>query len=330
MFIVVKLWYGLMHLCEVFGTIPLQVPPVQCCSYTSKWCTGLYKNGVCAFCFVKFWRELWRIFLWKVIDGGEYINPFGVYFSLFVLRIPLGFPNFSLKKTYRYFSLMSSVEHHEDSSEEMYAGRPPLKWSKEVFDDLVQSFKFPDSWGDYFTEGNFRLPVTRLFLDILAHYKFHISQLHPIGMVRVRHFKFLCRSMYIESTVNRFRVLYQMHCSQGFYSFAQRSSAKKILLHPPKSFHDWKPKFFFIKAGTIQTPHSETWYQDLKDVLSIELPERAIAAAGISLYWKMDREDKPVYMEGDKIVSLYVVAYGRENGRMATILKRADKELWYL
>ncbi|KAJ0668641.1 hypothetical protein HanPI659440_Chr17g0691791 [Helianthus annuus] len=120
-------------------------------------------------------------------------------------------------------------------------------------------------------------------------------------MVRIRHFEFLCQSMYIESTVYRFRVFYQLHCSQGFYSFAQRSSAKKILLHPPKSFHEWKPKFFFIKVSVIpmkmtfrgredivveniQTPHSEIWYQNLKDVPSIELPERALVAAGMSLH----------------------------------------------
>ncbi|MFS8015158.1 hypothetical protein Hanom_Chr15g01353071 [Helianthus anomalus] len=75
--------------------------------------------------------------------------------------------------------------------------------------------------------------------------------MHPIGMVRVRHFEFVCQSMHIESTVNRFRVFHQMHCSHGFYSTVQRASAKKILLQPPKSFHDWKPKFFYIKAGVI-------------------------------------------------------------------------------
>ncbi|KAF5783160.1 hypothetical protein HanRHA438_Chr11g0517361 [Helianthus annuus] len=146
---------------------------------------------------------------------------------------------------------MSTIELHQDSSEEMSAVIPPLKWSKETFDGLVQNFKFPDSWGatypeegqtaaqapagyitlfwDYFTEGNFGLPVTRFFLDILAYYKFHISQLHPIKKVRIRHLEFFCLSMYIEPTVNRFRVFYQLHCSQGFYSFAQCSSAKKIL-----------------------------------------------------------------------------------------------------
>ncbi|KAJ0479985.1 hypothetical protein HanIR_Chr13g0626331 [Helianthus annuus] len=193
---------------------------------------------------------------------------------------------------------------------------------------------------DFFSACNFRLPMTKFFLEIISYYKFHISQMHPIGMVRVRHFEFACREMHIEPTVDRFRVFHQMHCSQGFYSFIQRASAKKILLTPPpKSFHDWKAKFFFIKAGvipmkmvfrgkekvateTIQTPYSEAWYQDIKDVPSIALPEKALVGAAISLCWRMNREDKPVYMEGDSIVSLYVVGFEREGGRMATMPKK--------
>ncbi|MFS7889166.1 hypothetical protein Hanom_Chr00s000003g01603781 [Helianthus anomalus] len=117
----------------------------------------------------------------------------------------------------------------------MSVGLPPLKWPRETFDSMVRNFKFPDSWGarypdegqtaadapagyitlfwDFFVAGNFRLPVTKFFLEILSYYKFHISQMHPIGMVRVRHFEFVCRSMHIKPTVNRFRVFHQMHCS---------------------------------------------------------------------------------------------------------------------
>ncbi|KAJ0644944.1 hypothetical protein HanRHA438_Chr16g0762311 [Helianthus annuus] len=193
---------------------------------------------------------------------------------------------------------MSTRDHHEDSSEEMAAYLPPLKASKETFDGLVRNFKFPNSgdarypdegqtaadapvgyitlFWDFFSAGNFRLPTTKFFLDILSYYKFHISQMHPIGMVSVRHFEFVCRTKHIEPSVTRFRVFHQMHCSQGFYSFVQRAYVKKILLQPPKSFHDWKQKFFFIKVGvipkrmtfrgkevvpteTIQTPFSENW-----------------------------------------------------------------------
>ncbi|KAM0038561.1 hypothetical protein Hdeb2414_s0013g00416331 [Helianthus debilis subsp. tardiflorus] len=264
---------------------------------------------------------------------------------------------------------MSTGKRHEDSSEEMSVNLPPLKWPKETFDSMVRNFKFSDNldvrypdegqttadapagnitlFWDFFSAGNFRLPVTKFFLEIISYYKFHISQMHPVGMVRVHHFEFVFRLMHMEPTVNHFRVFHQMYCSQGFYSFVKRASAKKILLQPPKSFHDWKPKFFFIKAGlipmkmtfrgkedvateTIQTPFSEAWYQDLKDVPSIVLPEKALVDVGMSLFWRMERENKPVYMEEGKVVLLYVIAFEREGGSMATIPKRADEELWYL
>ncbi|MFS8034604.1 hypothetical protein Hanom_Chr17g01583101 [Helianthus anomalus] len=76
-------------------------------------------------------------------------------------------------------------------------------------------------------------------------------------------------------------------------------------------------------------PTNENWYQDLKDILSIALPEKALVGASMSLNWGMNQEEKPVYMEGDMIVSLYVVAFEREGEKMATIPKKPDEELWY-
>ncbi|MFS8034086.1 hypothetical protein Hanom_Chr17g01577071 [Helianthus anomalus] len=155
---------------------------------------------------------------------------------------------------------MSIGDHHEDSAEEKVVELSPLKWSRETFDGLIRNFRFPESWDarypdegqttadapagyitlfwDFFSLGKFRLHVTKFFLDILAYYKFHISQMHPIGMDKVRHVKFVCHMMHIEPSVTQFQVFHQMHCSQGFYSFMQWASTKKILLQPPKSIHD--------------------------------------------------------------------------------------------
>ncbi|MFS7946953.1 hypothetical protein Hanom_Chr06g00542371 [Helianthus anomalus] len=138
---------------------------------------------------------------------------------------------------------MSTRDHHEDSSEEMTAGLPPLKCWDAQFPDEGQTAadapaRYITVFWDFFSARNFQLPATKFLLDILSYYKFHLSQMHPVGMVRVRHFEFVCRTMHIEPTVTRFRVFHQMHCSQGFYSFMQRASTKKILLQPPKSFHD--------------------------------------------------------------------------------------------
>ncbi|KAF5798922.1 hypothetical protein HanXRQr2_Chr07g0298671 [Helianthus annuus] len=138
----------------------------------------------------------------------------------------------------------------------MAAELPPLKWSRVTFDGLIWNFKFPEGWGarypdegqtaadapagyitllwDFLSAGNFRPPGTNFFLEILDYYKFYISQMHPIGMVRVRHFEFVCHTMNIEPTVPRFLVFHQMHFSRGFYSFMQRASVKKIFASTPE------------------------------------------------------------------------------------------------
>ncbi|MFS7898261.1 hypothetical protein Hanom_Chr03g00196721 [Helianthus anomalus] len=36
-----------------------------------------------------------------------------------------------------------------------------------------------------------------------------------------------------------------------------------------------------------------------------------------------------MYVEDDMIVTFYVVAYKRENGKMSTVQKGADEETWY-
>ncbi|KAJ0683443.1 hypothetical protein HanPI659440_Chr16g0658341 [Helianthus annuus] len=114
-----------------------------------------------------------------------------------------------------------------------------------------------------------------------------------------------------------------------------------------------------VPTETIQTPFSENWYQDLKNVLSIALLEKALVGASMSLCWRMNREDKQVYTENGKcefwgfltlftvvssllffielalvlfsaVVSLYVVAFEREGGKMGIVPKKADEELSYL
>ncbi|MFS8018792.1 hypothetical protein Hanom_Chr15g01396211 [Helianthus anomalus] len=87
--------------------------------------------------------------------------------------------------------------------------------------------------------------------SILHFYGFHISQMSLAGMVRVRHIEFLCRSQGMEPTVEKFRAFYQLIRNMGFYSFGNRGTAKKFLIGPSKSFHDWKMKFFLIREEVI-------------------------------------------------------------------------------
>ncbi|MFS7905530.1 hypothetical protein Hanom_Chr01g00048771 [Helianthus anomalus] len=46
-------------------------------------------------------------------------------------------------------------------------------------------------FADCFLDGNFRLPATHFMAAVLDHYAFYISQLSPMGMVRIHHFEFV-------------------------------------------------------------------------------------------------------------------------------------------
>ncbi|KAF5787864.1 hypothetical protein HanXRQr2_Chr10g0457651 [Helianthus annuus] len=122
-------------------------------------------------------------------------------------------------------------EHVEDNPGEE-GPVPVLRWDLGLFEQIVRSFRFPPEWDarypaqnqtaadappgyitlyeDFFLQGNFRLPATNFMGNILHFYNFHISQMSPPGMVRVRHFEFLYRAHGIEPTVEKFRCKTQL------------------------------------------------------------------------------------------------------------------------
>ncbi|KAJ0884296.1 hypothetical protein HanPSC8_Chr10g0432091 [Helianthus annuus] len=244
-----------------------------------------------------------------------------------------------------------------------------LKWDLGLFEQIVRSFRFPPEWDarypaqgqtaadappgyitlyeDFFLQGNFRLPATNFMGNILHHYNFHISQMSPPGMVRVRHFEFLCHSHGIEPSVDKFRAFYQLQRTMGFFSFASRGAAKKILLNPPKSFHDWKPKFFFIREEVLPVampfrdwteaipkedlpiPKTARWYQQLTPTPNRVFGENVLVAAKMSDQWSPSSREVPVLKIGDQEAQLYQAAFSTFGGSMGVRPLRDDEESWY-
>ncbi|MFS8018882.1 hypothetical protein Hanom_Chr15g01397341 [Helianthus anomalus] len=179
---------------------------------------------------------------------------------------------------------------------------------------------------------------------ILQFYGFHISQLSPPGMVRVRHLEFLCRAHDIEPTVERFPVFYQLIRNMGFYSFASQGAAKKVLLNPPKSFNDWKPKFFFIREEVIPIvmtfrawsepivkedlpiPKQETWYVKLTATPNRVFGENFLVAAGMSDQWVADSKEVPVLMFDNREAHLYKASFPTFGGSMVVRPLRVGEE----
>ncbi|MFS7984606.1 hypothetical protein Hanom_Chr11g00988431 [Helianthus anomalus] len=70
---------------------------------------------------------------------------------------------------------------------------------------------------DFFKLCKFRLPITKFCKSILDEYAVHISQMHPLGLAKDRHFEYfcLCLGFLPESLV--FRALYTLVSKAPFY-----------------------------------------------------------------------------------------------------------------
>ncbi|MFS7984002.1 hypothetical protein Hanom_Chr11g00981381 [Helianthus anomalus] len=245
---------------------------------------------------------------------------------------------------------------------------PVLKWDQWLFEQITRGFRFPPEWDaqyprqgqtaadappgyitlyeDFFLQGNFRLPAMEFMAHILHYYGFHISQMSPPGMVRVRHFEFACRSHGIESTVEKFRVFYQLIRNIGFYSFSNRGFAKKILLNPPKSFHDWKQKFFFIreevvpiamifyepdtiKKEELAIPKGAEWYLKLTVTPNRIFGENVLVTAQMSDKWPEDSNEVHVLKFQDREAHLYQAAFPTFRWSMGVRPLESREPYWY-
>ncbi|KAJ0442220.1 hypothetical protein HanOQP8_Chr16g0611781 [Helianthus annuus] len=104
----------------------------------------------------------------------------------------------------------------------------------------------------YFREGNFRLLMKKFTAEVLTNYGLHISQINALWLPRLTYFEFICKANCIEPTFEMFNVFYFVSYTSGFYSFNSRTSGvSSCSSNPPKSLHDWKQKFFYIRRGVI-------------------------------------------------------------------------------
>ncbi|KAM0061207.1 hypothetical protein Hdeb2414_s0004g00133271 [Helianthus debilis subsp. tardiflorus] len=181
--------------------------------------------------------------------------------------------------------LSTTIENPEPSSlaaaeeeEEAEVNAPgkkllALRWTESALPMLLTNTQMPAEYGamypqegdtagdapagyvtmfaDFFGDCNLRLPLTVFMVEVLEYYKLHISQLSPLGMIRVRNFESTFLGLGIEPIVGDFRRFYQLSVQLGFFSFHKRDHAPKLML-PPKGMTKWKTNFFFyVKAVAI-------------------------------------------------------------------------------
>ncbi|MFS7920496.1 hypothetical protein Hanom_Chr03g00225571 [Helianthus anomalus] len=174
----------------------------------------------------------------------------------------------------------------QTSSDALYC-----KWGTISFNNLVQEYDIKPEWNpvlpskqdttfplkqgkitlfsDFFKFCNFRLLITKFCKSVLDEYPIHISQLHPLGLVKLRHLKF---------------------------AFDRRDIGVSCLRDIPTSSRDkdWKKKEMGAKEKFKDDgPPADAYVENaLFKRLSQRpsecsvIPEGALVMAGMSLLWR--------------------------------------------
>ncbi|KAJ0939476.1 hypothetical protein HanRHA438_Chr02g0061551 [Helianthus annuus] len=170
---------------------------------------------------------------------------------------------------------MSSKPSESSSSASATTDVLFCKWGVTSYNNLVQDYGIRAEWNpilpsktdtafplksskitlfsDFFKFCNFRLPVTKFLKLVLDYYRIHISQLHPLGLVKLHQFEFACIALGHIPELVVFRAFFVLVWKSPFFTFDRRDTDVSCLRDIPTSSRDkdWKKKFLYIDASVI-------------------------------------------------------------------------------
>ncbi|KAD5961338.1 hypothetical protein E3N88_12811 [Mikania micrantha] len=144
-----------------------------------------------------------------------------------------------------------------------------INWVSSDYEEFLGEFRILPSWhpefpspgqtalnappgkvclyADFFRFSHFRLPVSKFCLQILGRYGVHISQMSPLGLIRLYHYEFVLLSIQEDVTPLLFRVFFNLVKKDDWYSFDKRGGPSMIQKVPSSSRDkNWRNKFFYI------------------------------------------------------------------------------------
>ncbi|MFS7943854.1 hypothetical protein Hanom_Chr06g00505101 [Helianthus anomalus] len=68
-------------------------------------------------------------------------------------------------------------------------------------------------------------PFSSFKINLLRHFKFHISQLHPLGFIRVVHLELSSVAVFGEPTIPLFCMFYKLISDRDWFTFAKRKDS---------------------------------------------------------------------------------------------------------
>ncbi|MFS7945284.1 hypothetical protein Hanom_Chr06g00522421 [Helianthus anomalus] len=92
-----------------------------------------------------------------------------------------------------------------------------------------------------FSSCGVRYPLSSFKIDLLCHFKVHLSQLHPLGFMRVVHFELSCVAVFGESSIPLFYMFYKLISDGDWFTFATRKDSYSPLRDAKAAIEDSVP-----------------------------------------------------------------------------------------
>ncbi|MFS8006696.1 hypothetical protein Hanom_Chr14g01252251 [Helianthus anomalus] len=116
-------------------------------------------------------------------------------------------------------------------------------------------------FADFFGDCNLRLPLNVFVAEILEYYKLHISQLSPVGMIRVRNFEYTFIALGLEPNIGDFRRFYQLSAAAITAKLQFRNVTGTIITEnisvSKADTVDWFPRLHII--GWVKLDNRQLW-----------------------------------------------------------------------
>nr|GEW13186.1 transposase (putative), gypsy type [Tanacetum cinerariifolium] len=157
----------------------------------------------------------------------------------------------------------------------------------------------------FFEYANFRLPLSTFLVNVLKHYRIHISQLSVIGAAKVSHFEILCRVHGFEPTVGLFRCFYVNSKNKGWI----KSVSRDVI---PKSF-----EFSTEHYATLENTYPQFLRNDDEEINLLFFICTADPTK-VRIGERQRDEDEPKLLETTvgRVVPLLPVAPDRSSGKL--------------
>ncbi|KAD0377765.1 hypothetical protein E3N88_44356 [Mikania micrantha] len=144
----------------------------------------------------------------------------------------------------------------------------------------------------FFSYSNFRVPVSRFLCEVLRYYTVHLTQIVPLGLIKVYQFEISCRALSFEPEVNLFRCFYKLSRIGEWVTFEKRKSPMPShISRTLSSLKHWKDHFFFVSSRII--PFQMHWLDSEKKLVDPFPRKGEYDESAYELLWSEPTSPRP-------------------------------------